>query len=204
MSQTGPAAPKFSFDEYKLYYGSTEKVTDRRLATNTWNYGRCIAIMVAVAALASWASSRPDFRLVMLLAILVLAGMGALLCALWIGQIRDFKELNSAKFEVLNAMAPSIRFGADDSLVSATPFIREWDILKAKQATQEMVAMNIIALRSSNAEILVPAAFRWLFLLMLASATIVIAVNWAALTGSIFELKQPVIAAPSPNNPGRP
>ena len=89
----GTDVRRYSFDEFKLYYESTEKVTDRRLATNTWNYGLCTAIMLAVAGLAGWASSRPDFRLVMLLAILILAGMGALLCSLWTGQIRDFKDL---------------------------------------------------------------------------------------------------------------
>ena len=29
---------RHSFDEFKLYYESTEKVTDRRLDTNRWNY----------------------------------------------------------------------------------------------------------------------------------------------------------------------
>jgi hypothetical protein len=108
MLQDTPEPKRYSFDEYKLYYESTEKVTDRRLATNTWNYGLCTTIMIAIAALGSWASSRPDFRLVILLAIPVLAGMSALLCALWTGQIRDFKELNAAKFKVFNAMAPAV------------------------------------------------------------------------------------------------
>ena len=105
MSLNLRSAARYSFDEFKLYYELTEKVTDRRLATNTWNYGLCTGIMIAVASLTTWASSRPDFRLIMLLAILILSGMGALLCVLWTGQIRDFKELNAAKFEVLNAMA---------------------------------------------------------------------------------------------------
>jgi len=44
-----PPGPRFSFDEFKLYYDSTEKVTDRRLETNRWNYSICVAILVAVA-----------------------------------------------------------------------------------------------------------------------------------------------------------
>ena len=82
----GTDVRRYSFDEFKLYYESTEKVTDRRLATNTWNYGLCTAIMLAVAGLAGWASSRPDFRLVMLLAILILAGMGH--CCVHYGLVR--------------------------------------------------------------------------------------------------------------------
>jgi hypothetical protein len=99
---------------------------------------------------------QPAFRLIMIGAILVLAGMGWLLCSLWIDQIRDFKELNSAKFEVLNSMAPLVQFGADTALISATPFEREWVILETKKATREVGTLKIIALRSSNAEFLVP------------------------------------------------
>jgi hypothetical protein len=202
----GTDVRRYSFDEFKLYYESTEKVTDRRLATNTWNYGLCTAIMLAVAGLAGWASSRPDFRLVMLLAILILAGMGALLCSLWTGQIRDFKDLNAAKFEVLNAMAPSVRFGADDALTSATPFEREWEILKSRESTREVTAMNIIALRSSNAEFLVPTAFRWLFSLIMAAALVIIVTNWTVLTNSIFDFKQPTSPVPpaATTVPGKP
>lgn len=46
--------PKHSFDEFKLYYDSTEKVTDRRLDTNRWNYSICIAILVAIATITNW------------------------------------------------------------------------------------------------------------------------------------------------------
>jgi hypothetical protein len=42
---------RLSFDEFKLYYESTEKVTDRRLETNRWNYSICIATLVAIAAI---------------------------------------------------------------------------------------------------------------------------------------------------------
>ena len=205
MSQ-GTDVQKYSFDEFKLYYESTEKVTDRRLSTNTWNYGLCTALMLAIAGLAGWASSRLDFRLVMLLAILVLTGMGALLCSLWTAQIRDFKDLNAAKFEVLNTMSPLVRFGADDALISATPFAREWEILKARQATREVNTMKIIALQSSNAEFLVPAAFRWLFFLIMAAALVIIVTNWTVLTNSIFDFRQNTSPVPpaATTVPGKP
>lgn len=40
---------KYSFEEFKLIYESAEKVTDRRLQTNRWNYVICIAISSAIA-----------------------------------------------------------------------------------------------------------------------------------------------------------
>jgi len=133
----------------------------------------------------------------MVIAIVILAGMGVLLCSLWIGQIRDFKDLNSAKFEVLNMMAPLIRFGADQTLVSARPFEQEWSILDKKKATREVDTMEIVALRSSNAELLVPRAFRWLFALITAASIITTVVNWPTLMGSVFDLRQPTTSSPS-------
>ena len=191
-----PNAPGYSFDEYKLYYDSTEKVTDRRLTTNSWNYGICTAIVIAVATLANWSVSRPEFSLITIIAILMLSGMGMLLCTLWIGQIRDFKALNNAKFDVLNAMAPLVRFGPDDERSSATPFAREWEILQAKRSISEVETMKILALRSSNTEFLVPMAFRLLFGLILIATVIVTAINLPSLTGNIFTIKHPVSSAP--------
>jgi hypothetical protein len=192
MSDSLPDHHGYSFDEYKLYYESTEKVTDRRLATNTWNYGLCSAILLAVAGLASWGMQQPVFRLVMIGAILMLASMGWLLCSLWIDQIRDFKELNSAKFEVLNSMAPLIRFGADGALISARPFENEWKILEAKKATREVGTLNIIALRSSNAEFLVPRSFRWLYSLIVVVGVIAILVNWRVLAGGQLDFTKAI------------
>jgi hypothetical protein len=184
-----PDNPKYSFDEYKLYYESTEKVTDRRLATNTWNYGLCTAITAAVAGLGNWSTSRPEFALITIGAILMLAGMGTLLCTLWIGQIRDFKALNNAKFDVLSEMAPLVHFGPDDERTSAMPFAREWKILEDKKATEEVQTMRILALRSSNTEFLVPTAFRWLFFLIIVVATTIAVINLPLLTRGLFVLK---------------
>jgi hypothetical protein len=187
--------PHYSFDEYELYYESTEKVTDRRLATNAWNYGICTAIIVAVAVLANWSVSRPEFGLITVGAIVTLAGMGMLLCTLWIGQIRDFKSLNNAKYAVLNAMAPLVRFGPKDDRLSATPFAKEWEILKARESTREIENMKIFALRSSNTEFLVPTAFRWVFGLMVLATVATTGFNFASLVKGALILKQPTSVA---------
>jgi hypothetical protein len=61
MSTEAAESRKFSFDEFKLYYESTEKVTDRRLSANTWNYSICIAIIVAIAGIVKWSAGNPFF-----------------------------------------------------------------------------------------------------------------------------------------------
>jgi hypothetical protein len=201
----GTDEQRYSFDEYKLYYESTEKVTDRRLAANNWNYGLCTAVIIAIAGLANWSPSQPGFGLVIFAVILMLAGMGMLLCTLWIGQIRDFKELNDAKFKVLNAMAPLVQFGAGDARTSATPFEREWKIMDEKKATRKVSSMRIVALGSSDTEIFIPTAFRWLFGFAMAVTTIIAVVNWPSMTNGIFILKPPAGTGPAtPISPGSP
>src|SRR4051812_24240944 len=77
---------KYSFDEYKMYYESTEKVTERRLSINTWNYGICSTTIFAIGVLSGWALSNPEFSMLAIFANIVLSMLGALFCSLWIGQ----------------------------------------------------------------------------------------------------------------------
>jgi hypothetical protein len=194
MSSAAPRDPSYSFEEYKMYYESTEKVTDRRISMNSLNYSLCAATIAAIAILTSWTWTREEFRLVAMIGDLALAIMGALFCSLWIGQIRDFKYLNNAKFQVLNNMAAHIGFGeTDDHRVSAEPFAKEWDILKNHDGTSDM---GIIVLKASNMEYLVPKAFRWAFLLIIAAGLWTIYQNWSLISQSV--LLFPPHATPKP------
>src|SRR4030088_797884 len=90
---------KVSFDEFKLYYESTEKVTDRRLAANTWNYSICIGILVSIAAVVKWSTGNPSFFYVGLTAVFLLCVMAILFRSLWLGQIIDFNFFIKQKFK---------------------------------------------------------------------------------------------------------
>jgi hypothetical protein len=162
MAETPQAT---SFDEFKLYYESTEKVTDRRLETNRWNYSICVAILVAVAAIVRWGISSAELRWVGIGAVLLLSGMAILFCELWLAQIRDFKRLNDAKFHVLNQMAPSLAFAASDShsVSSFQPFAREWEKLQEEGAVDKVRKLNLLALKSSHMEQFIPRAFQLVF-----------------------------------------
>jgi hypothetical protein len=140
---------KHSFDEFKLYYDSTEKVTDRRLDTNRWNYSICIAILVAIATITNWTLTNPVLLWAGVAADVLLSIMAILFCALWIGQIRDFKNLNNAKFNVLNEMAPNVEFDATHpgQIISFCPFDKEWKKLSELQALQEVGRSNIVVLK---------------------------------------------------------
>jgi hypothetical protein len=132
------AGHRLSFDEFKLYYESTEKVTDRRLETNRWNYSICIATLVAIAVLTRWSLTTASLLWIGFASVATLSVMAILFCALWVGQIRDFKKLNNAKFMVLNDMAPNLEFDIKNpgAVVSYRPFEREWDKLSELSALE--------------------------------------------------------------------
>lgn len=171
---------KLSFDEFKLYYESAEKVTDRRLETNRWNYTVCVAILIAIAVITKWSLSTVTLVLVGLAAVAVLSVMAMLFCVLWVGQIRAFKKLNNAKFEVLNEMAANLEFDLDKPsiLISYRPFEKEWTKLSETNALEEIGKSNIVALKSSNIEYFIPKAFGALFGAILLALTLMVAFNW--------------------------
>lgn len=160
-----------SFEEFKLYYESTEKVTDRRLDTNRWNYSACAAILVGIAAIVKWGVISTDLRWAGVVAVVLLCMMAILFCQLWLAQVRDFKRLNDAKFEVLNQMARLIDFDSSNPgrVRSYRPFEREWDRLKEEGAVDRVRKLNIIALKSSHMEQFIPRAFQLVFLAVFAA-----------------------------------
>jgi hypothetical protein len=178
---------KFTFEEFKFYYETTDKVTDRRSGLNQWNYTICSAIIVAVAAISRWAIGNLEFFAIGIAIVIILSIMAILFCSLWIELIRDYKKLNNAKFEVLNEMAPKVVFSADanDSRGSFEPFKKEWDKLKKNETAQELSSINIIALRSSNTEYLIPKAFRALFFLIILLAIVGAITNRQVFTNSL-------------------
>jgi len=185
MSTKSTETKKFSFDEFKLYYESTEKVTDRRLSANTWNYSICIGIIVAIAGIVKWSIGNTFFY-AGLTAVFMLCVMAVLFCSLWLGQIADFKYLNNAKFKVLNEMAPYIEFDMDhpNEITSFCPFEKEWQKLEEVKAAVEIGQRKIVALKSSNIEYFIPQAFRVLFLLISVAVVLAVVFNWGSFVNS--------------------
>lgn len=186
MNNAQKSNVRFSFDEFKLYYESAEKVTDRRLSANTWNYSICIAIIVAIAGIVKWSTGNQQFFYVGLTAVFMLCMMATLFCSLWLGQIVDFKSLNNAKFKVLNDMAPHIEFDLShpNQITSFTPFEKEWHELEEAKAAVEIGERRIVALKSSNIEYFIPKAFRLVFFLLSLTVVTAIVFNWNAFLGS--------------------
>lgn len=173
--------PKYSFEEFQLYYESTEKVTDRRQNGNKLNYSICVAVLLAIAYIWNWSIDHPKYAYSGFTLIVVLSLLAVLFSWFWIGQIKDFKKLNAAKFHVLNdIIAPHIVFdykGTKYNVVSSNPFQKEWDMLKSTGALQARPRYNIRALESSNIEYFVPQAFIAVFCLFFLTAILPIVLH---------------------------
>ena len=160
-----------SFDEYKLYYESAERVTDRRLDLNKWNYSVMTATLLAIGAVLVWSTQRADHELTGCVGVFILSLMAFLHCTFWIKQIDDFKALNTEKFRILNEMAPRVTFPdmAGAHLGSYEPFRREWRAMEADDAVREIrsgLGGRFVALKSSSAEYTMARIFRLAFLLI--------------------------------------
>jgi hypothetical protein len=158
-----------SFDEFRLVYDSAERVTDRRVELNRWNYSINVAILIAVAAIANWSFQNPPLFWFAIVAAGVLCLMAIFLCSLWIGQVRDMKLLNNAKFKVLEEMAPRVEFdlGTAGVAESYEPFRREWEILQQMKGLRSLRETSIRVLRASNHEFFIPRAFQALFVVLI-------------------------------------
>lgn len=186
MTQQPVPPEPVSFEEFRLYHATTERVTDRRLALNRWNYSILVATLLAIGAVLTWSTTRPSHVLVGLCGVVVLSVAAILLCTYWIQQISDFKSLNAAKFRILNEMAPLIVFDGPNGPSAARsyrPFEREWDDLQEQQAVSKVPTGRLrhtLALSSSGAEYFIPRAFRVLF-----ATILVVAVTFGAISHDI-------------------
>lgn len=156
-----------------MYYDSAERVTDRRLDINKWNYSVMAATLLGVGAILTWATSRPANMLVGTMGVLMISAMAFLHSTYWMLQIDDFKALNAEKFKILNEMAPNLDFPSGMStgpVHSYQPFEREWHALEQKKALAQISRSglhSLVALKSSSAEYFIPKAFRILFALII-------------------------------------
>jgi hypothetical protein len=159
----------YPFEELKLMYDSAEKVTDRRIDLNKFNYSICTAVFLAIAFLWNWSLSNAKFTFAGIFVVMVFSGMAVVFTFYWIRQIKDYKQLNHAKFLVINAMAKNVYFKGEDKKVieSFEPFQKEWGYLKNMEALEgNSLDVGSETMKASNLEFFIPKAFRIIFCLL--------------------------------------
>jgi hypothetical protein len=180
-----------SFDEFKLYYESTEKVTDRRLATNRWNYSTSVAVMLGIISAYACATGHRDYFLLVVLMISLISAVAALFCVFWLRQVQDWKALNNAKFKVLAQMADGLRFEMGQGARRAAsyhPFDREWKIIQEQDGLVKVRLRpgQIEALNASGAELFLPRVLGAIFALILVSSIGALAESWTSLPHAVL------------------
>jgi len=177
----------YTFQEYEMFYATTEKVTEWRQSLNRFNYSISSAIVVGIAAIANWSLTTPRYATVGVASLVFIPLLGIQFCSAWKKQIGDYKQLNNAKFKVLAHMAPRLAYSSDydKDITPPCPFDREWKELEAERATTTVKGLNIKALSASQQEYNLPRGFQAIYALTLGSAIFALIVNWGNFTNPL-------------------
>lgn len=155
----------YSFEEFRLIYQSTELVSDRKINFTRANSSLCLAIIAGQGIIGSWAYQKTDILPIAALTILVISLLGVVFCTYWNGQLMTFRDLNSAKFKVLDEMADHVVFPdyKERTIRSKNPFAREYQIM-----TEEKLLVKVrgrLVPRKNLSELIVPKSFLAFFIL---------------------------------------
>jgi hypothetical protein len=155
------------FDEFKMMLDTAEKVTDRRLELNKSNASLCLFVVAGIGTVLGWSHDKRDILPFALVAVTMISILAAAFCVWWWRQVETYKVLNTAKFRVLQEMAPGIVFkeGSGHDVKSFKPFDREWEIMQELKALQHF--KGHLALGSSWSELTIPKAFLAIFVIVI-------------------------------------
>ncbi len=124
MSGTRHADPQITLEIYKLTVEMADRVSGRRNYANNFflTLHTMLAVFVGVLSSAREASDPGPLPPIDTVAVVSTAIAGIVLACSWWILLRSYRDLNSAKFEVINRLEESL---------PARPFTDEWATLKA-------------------------------------------------------------------------
>ncbi len=150
----------YSFEEFRMMYDSTELISDRKIAFNRNNASLCLLVIAGQGIAASWCYQKQGLEVIGPLVTFTIAVLAINFCIYWNGQLWSFKELNAAKFQVIEEMAERVVFPdyRERSVRSMSPFMREYQILTERNKLVEN-RRGLLLPRSNRAETTVPKSF---------------------------------------------
>ena len=113
----GEKYPDHLLEQYKLYVEMADRVSQRRDQSNKF-YATIYSALAAILVLASRFDLSDD---TWGLAFLVAGLVGALLAGIWFMNIRSYRTLNSAKFQIINEI---------EKQLPAQGYTDEWELLR--------------------------------------------------------------------------
>lgn len=130
-------------EQYKLYVEMADRVSQRREQSNRF-YVTLVAAIVALLILAARLGVADGAWPVLFL----ISGLfGMALSVVWYGNIRSYRELNTAKFAIINEL---------EKQLPAAGYADEWELLRPKEGPPKYFQLSRI-------EQFVPALFALLF-----------------------------------------
>jgi len=135
------------FAMFELYLATAEKVSDRRSAANAW----MLSVNSAIVALYGYlgADKTPVHILQSSIWLWAIPAAGAIVSVAWTALLSSYRQLNKAKFEVLQEMEKDL---------AAQPFALERAIYKRENRRS-----------MSTVEVAIPLCFLGLYAVILAS-----------------------------------
>ena len=87
MTHADDHEPSVSFEEFRLYYELTEKVTDRRLELSRSNSSLCTLVIAGLGVTCAWTYDKGEVLPIALAVVAFIAILGVLFCYWWFKQI---------------------------------------------------------------------------------------------------------------------
>ena len=142
----GEKYPDHLLEQYKLYVEMADRVSQRREQSNRFYVSLVAAIVALLVILARFDVADGAWPIVFLISGVV----GAALSLVWYVNIKSYRQLNSAKFAIINKM---------EKQLPAAGYSDEWEILRPKAGPAQYFQLTRI-------EQFVPVIFFVLFALL--------------------------------------
>ena len=123
-------------EEYKLYVEMADRVSQRRDQSNRF-YVALLGALAAILVIAARfvLSDNGEVAAFMAAAFLTSGVFGAILSIIWFMNIRSYRTLNSAKFQVIHELEKKIPFDG---------YAKEWDILRPPDGKPKYLQLTAV------------------------------------------------------------
>lgn len=118
-------------EQYKLYVEMADRVSQRRDQSNRF-YVTLVSALVALLVVLARVGAGPSGT-VWAAALLIVGLFGIALSGIWILNIRSYRTLNSAKFEVISSMEPQLPWAG---------YADEWELLRPRDARPKYLQLS--------------------------------------------------------------
>ena len=125
----GPDYRSHLLEQYKIYVEMADRVSQRREQSNRFY----IALLSGLAAILALVADSGPFVGAQAFIFLVAGSVGALMCGVWLVNIRSYRQLNTGKFQVIHEMEQRLPFPS---------YEREWQILRPPAGSKNYLQLT--------------------------------------------------------------